>query len=57
MIELQKPIDKPTKMMKYHTYENHNYHINKYGRCLYCEQGSKYVQKKLLEEWERLGKL
>ena len=33
-----------------HSLETHNFHINRYKRCLYCEMGSKPVPKAALQE-------
>ena len=35
---------------KFHTIEAHNFHIKRYGRCLYCESGSKPVHKTIIAE-------
>jgi len=36
-----------------HSLEAHNFHIRRYGRCLYCEAGSVPVHKSVIVE--RLG--
>lgn len=28
---------------RFHTIENHVYHMEKYGKCVYCENGSKLL--------------
>ena len=30
---------------RFHTWENHWYHIGKYGHCMYCKLGSKPCSK------------
>jgi len=35
---------------KYHSLEEHNWHIKRYKHCLYCEQGSEPAPKVMLEE-------
>jgi len=29
--------------MKYHTRENHEYHIERYNRCIYCLNGNEIM--------------
>lgn len=47
----------PRKIKKsvngFHSLECHNFHIRRYGHCLYCEQGSVPCEKSLIVE--RLG--
>lgn len=38
------------KKSKYHTLEDHNFHIRRYGRCVYCRLGSKPVPKSVILE-------
>ena len=37
-----------TERSKYHTLESHNFHIARFGRCPYCNSGSKPVHKSFL---------
>jgi len=36
-------------LRKFHSMKDHIFHMNRYGRCLYCEAGSKPVDPKLLK--------
>ena len=53
MVNMLKEIDfKPVKPVGccFHSIEAHNFHIRRYGFCLYCKQGSVAVPKCIVEE-------
>ena len=35
---------------RFHSIESHNFHIRRYGKCLYCNAGSVAVPKCVVEE-------
>ena len=39
-----------TMKSQFHSIEAHNFHIRRYGHCLYCDSGSKPVHKSLIVE-------
>jgi len=39
-----------TQRSRFHTIEAHNFHIKRYGRCLYCDNGSEPVHKSIIQE-------
>jgi hypothetical protein len=38
----------------FHSIERHNWHIDRYGHCLYCDLGSKVEHSTLIKEDEEL---
>lgn len=50
LVEVYKEYTVKSKGSKYHTIENHNYHIGRYGRCVYCMLGSVPVPKCVIVE-------
>ena len=38
------------KVPEFHSIGTHNWHINRYGHCLYCDLGSKPVQHTLIKK-------
>jgi len=44
--------NKPEKPIgcRFHSIETHNFHIKRYGKCLYCNAGSVAVPKVIIEE-------
>lgn len=39
-----------TEKCRFHSIEAHNFHIRRFGRCLYCDMGSRVVHKSLIKE-------
>lgn len=37
---------------KYHSLNTHNWHIKRYGKCMYCELGSKAVPQAAINSLE-----
>jgi len=33
-----------------HSISTHNFHINRYGRCLYCDKGSEILHESQMED-------
>lgn len=45
-------------LCRFHTWENHYFHLGRYGRCRYCELGSKPVCKStIVNELRSLNKI
>lgn len=43
---------------RFHTWENHYYHISRYGHCRYCTMGSRPVNKDtIVDELRSLNKI
>lgn len=47
--EMQKLPKADRLLRKFHSEEDHKFHIKRYGHCLYCEAGSKPIHSSLLK--------